>query len=347
MLAGLMLSDPAATVLNVLVDEYLQSATPVASDGIALSIGKKIRFATVRNSMARLTEDGYISRPHVSSGGVPSDLGYRYYVESLPDMASLPTELQETVDRDLIQTEPGIGAWSKLCPASLSGVMENLVIATAPRAQVPGLKRIQLVFLRESTALLVLVLEEARLIIKILRFRDSVNQDQLDQAASRLNRSFIGLNWSQMQSNHSDLNPLEEQIKADSISLTPAVETSDDQEHYTDGVRFLMSQPEFSKGELIRSLGQLVEEKALLERVLNGAKKSASPAVFIGFENRDEFLNLFLVIICQYGVPQRANSTICVIGPKRMGYATALGGVLHLPALMGQMVYGTQGNSAY
>ena len=132
----------------------------------------------------------------------------------------------------------------------------------------------QLVFRQESIALLVLVFEKARPIRKVLRFRDNVNQDQLDQAASRLNLSFVGLNWFQMQSNHSDLNLLEEQIKAGSISLTQSAETSEDQEHYTDGVRSLMSQPKFSKGELIRDRGQLVEEKALLERVLNGAKKA-------------------------------------------------------------------------
>jgi len=105
-----MLSERAATVLNVLVGEYLQSATPVASDDIAHSLGKKISSATIRNTMARLTENGYISRPHVSSGGVPLDRGYRYYVESLPETPQLSYELRESVDRDLADTEPDIGS---------------------------------------------------------------------------------------------------------------------------------------------------------------------------------------------------------------------------------------------
>ena len=152
-----MLSERAATVLNVLVDEYLQSATPVASDDIARSLGKKISSATIRNTMARLTENGYISRPHVSSGGVPSDRGYRYYVESLPETPQLSSELRESVDRDLAETESDIGAWSKRYAAILSGLTENLAIVTVPRAQ---FKRMQLVFLQESTALLVLMLEK-------------------------------------------------------------------------------------------------------------------------------------------------------------------------------------------
>ena len=341
-----MLSERAATVLNVLVDEYLQSATPVASDEIARCLDQKISSATVRNTMAQLAEDGYISRPHVSSGGVPSDLGYRYYVESLPEPPQLPTELRESVDRDLAQTEPDIASWSKRCAAILSGLTENLAIVTAPRAQFPRLKRIQLVFLHESTALLVLVLEEARLLRRILAFGNRVDQVQLDLAASRLNDTLGGLNRSQMQSNRLELNPLEEQVKEGSVSLMRKDETTDDQEHYTDGLRLLLSQPEFSRGELARQLVQLVEERVLLERVLNGAPESENPAVFIGSENREEFLNPFGVILCQYGTPQGVGGTICVIGPKRMGYVAAIGGVRHLSAFMSQMVHGIQGVSS-
>ena len=341
-----MLSERAATVLNVLVDEYLQSATPVASDEIARSLDQKISSATVRNTMAQLTEDGYISRPHVSSGGVPSDLGYRYYVESLPEAPQLPAELRESVDRDLAETEPDIGGWGKRCAAILSRLTENLAIVTAPRAQFPRLKRIQLVFLQETTALLVIVLEEARLLRKILPFGNRVDQAQLDLAASRLNDSLGGLNSSQMQSNRLELNPLEEQVKQGSVSLMRDAETTEDQEHYIDGLRLLLSQPEFSGGELARNLVQLVEERVLLEKVLNGAPESENPAVFIGSENRDEFLNPFGVILCQYGVPQGVSGTICVIGPKRMGYVAAIGGVRYLSAFMSQMVHGIQSKSA-
>jgi heat-inducible transcriptional repressor len=248
------------------------------------------------------------------------------------------------VDRDLAETEPDIGAWSKRCAAILSGLTENLAIVTAPRAQFPRLKRIQLVFLQESTALLVLVLEEARLLRKILPFGKCVDQVQLDIAASRLNDTLGGLNRSQMQSNQLELNLLEEQVKEGSVSLMREAESANDHEHYTDGLRLLLSQPEFSRGELARQLVQLVEERVLLERVLDGVPETENPAVFIGSENRDEFLNPFGVILCQYGSPKGVNGTICVVGPKRMGYVAAIGGVRHLSAFMSQMVQGIQGD---
>ena len=349
-----MLSERAATVLNVLVSEYLQSATPVASDDIARSLGHQISPATVRNTMSQLTEDGYISRPHVSSGGVPSDLGYRYHVESLPETPQLPAKLRESVDRDLAQTEPDIGAWGQRCAEILSGLTENLAIVTAPRAESPRLKRIQLVFLHESTALLVIVLEEARLLRRLLPFSHKVDQSQLDLAASRLNECLGGLDRSQMQSHRLELSFLEERVKEGSVSLMRDAESANTQEHYTDGLRLLLNQPEFSRGTLAHELVQLVEERALLERVLSATSLSTTsekettenPVVYIGSENRDEFLNPFGVILCQYGAPHGVSGTVCVIGPKRMEYVAAIGGVRHLSAFMNQMVIGILGSAS-
>ena len=333
-----MLTERAATVLNVLVGEYLQTATPVALDEIARILYQKLSSASVRNTMARLTEGGYISRPHVSSGGVPSDLGYRFYVESLPEPPQLSTKMRGSVDRDLAQTEPDIGACSKRCAAILSSLTENLAIVTAPRAQFPRHKRIQLVFLQESAALLVLVLEEARLLRKLIPFGKNINQLQLDQAARRLNRP-------QVQSNSLELNQLEEQVKEGSVSLMREAETTIE-EHYTDGLRRLLRQPEFSQCELACQLVQLVNERELLEQVLNASGETAEPAVFIGADNQEFFLNPFGVILCNYGIPQGVSGTNCVIGPKRMEYVAAVGGVRHLSAFMSQMVMGIQGNVA-
>ena len=163
-----------------------------------------------------------------------------------------------------------------------------------------------------------LVLEEARLLRKILPFCNSADQDQLDQAASCLNGS---------------------------LGLMREAEAYEHQNHYIDGLRLLLSQPEFSGGEPARHLVQLFEEKRLLGRLLNGTTENEVVFVFIGSENRVEFMNPFGIILYQYGVPQRVNGTIGVTGPRRMGYGTAVGGVRYLSALMGQMVYGINGKS--
>ena len=150
---------------------------------------------------------------------------------------------------------------------------------------------------------MVLVLEEARLLRKLIPFGKNINQLQPDRAASRLNDSLGGLNCSQMQSNSLELNQLEEPVKESSISLMREAETTTE-EHYKDGLRRLLSQPEFSQGELARQLVQLVDRGELLEQVLNASRETAEPAAFIGAENQQEFLNPFGVILCNYGIPR-------------------------------------------
>ena len=87
-----MLSTKTASVLNILVNQYVQTAIPVASDDIARLSPTKVSSSTVRNAMSQLAEEGYISRPHVSAGGIPSDLGYRHYLESIEEVPELPVE---------------------------------------------------------------------------------------------------------------------------------------------------------------------------------------------------------------------------------------------------------------
>ena len=130
------------------------------------------------------------------------------------------------------------------------------------------------------------------------------------------------------------------------MSLMREAESADTQEHHTDGLRLLLNQPEFSSGGLARDLVQIMEERVLLERVLSATPDNDNPVVLIGAENRDEFLYPFGVILCHYGIPHGVSGTICVIGPKRMGYVLAIGGVRHLSAFMSQMVQGIQGNPA-
>ena len=184
-----MLSHRTSTILNLLVDEYVQTATPVASDGIARSPALRVSPATVRSAMSQLTEEGYISRPHVSAGGIPSDLGYRHYVESLGRPPELPGSLRKRVDLWLGQAEPDAGVWARRCAAALSQLTANLAIVTEPRSSSPRLKRLQLVFLQDSVALLVIVLGETRLLKRLLPLEYPASQQQLDQAAARLNES--------------------------------------------------------------------------------------------------------------------------------------------------------------
>ena len=343
-----MLTRRAGSVLNILVNEYISTASPVASEEIARLSPDKVSPATVRNTMSRLTEEGYISRPHVSAGAVPSDRGYRYYVESLEELPKLSSGLQQQIHRHFDQADPDMAAWSRRCAAILSRITTNMAIVTVPQTRATRLKRIQLVYLEDFTALLIIVLQEARLLRRLLSLEEPTSQDALNQLANGLNASFSGLNRAEIEQTtgvgNREFNPLEERVRQNTLAMLREADSGDAgdtdaaPEHYVDGLRWLVNQPEMAQGRQVRELVELLEERALLGSVLSELPEGGDIAVYIGGENQEEPLRPFGVILCRYGIPHQASGAICVIGPTRMSYAEAISGVGFLSSFMSRLV---------
>ena len=341
-----MLTKRAGSVLNILVNEYISTANPVASEEIARLSPAKVSPATVRNAMSLLAEEGYISRPHVSAGAIPSDRGYRHYVESLEEVPQLPDMLQKQIHRDFDQADPDLADWSRRCAVILSRITANMAIVTVPQARSPRLKHIQLVYLEEFTALLIIVLQEARLLRRLLPLEEPTSQETLNQVANGLNDCFSGLNRADIETAQGVFTPLEERVRQNTLSLLREADTYTVPEHYVDGLRWLLNQPEMSQGSQARELVELLEERVLLGSVLSEQPSSGDIAVYIGGENQEEPLRPFGVILGQYGIPHQASGTICVIGPTRMSYAEAISGVGFLSSLMSRLVLELYGGHA-
>ena len=339
-----MLSERAGTVLNILVDEYITTANPVASDDIARLSPVRVSPATVRNTMSQLSGDGYIARPHVSAGAVPLNRGYRHFVESLKEPHELPFGLQQQICQQFRQVEPDVEVWSRRCANILSRVAANMAIVTVPWQRSPRLKHIELVYLEEFLALLIIVLEEARLLRRLVSLEQTATQGQLTQVANKLNDQLASMNRLELEEAVGELDPLEHRVKGEVITTLRDAEVAKLPQHYIDGLRWILNQPEFTGGESAKDLVGMIEEEVLLQTLLARAPEAGSVAVYIGDENEEEALRPFGVILCQYGVAERATGTICVIGPTRMSYAQTMGGVSFLSSLMDQMVRDTYGS---
>ncbi len=333
-----MLTQRAGNVLNILVTEYINTASPVASEEIARLSPTKVSPATVRNAMSLLTEEGYISRPHVSAGAVPLDRGYRYHVETLEEVPPLPDNLQQQINRHFDRADADLAELSRRCALVLSRITTNMAIVTVPQARSPRVRHIQLVYLDELSVLVILVLQDARLLRRLLTVEEPTDQDSLSQVANYLNDRFSGLTLSEIVKVSGDYGPLEERVRQSTLSLLREADTYSIPEHYVDGLRWLLNQPEMAQGSLARELVELLEEQVLLGSVLSEQPDSGDIAVFIGGENMEEPLRPFGVILCQYGIPYQASGTICVIGPTRMSYAGAISGVGYLSSLMSSLV---------
>ena len=344
-----MLTPRAGSVLNILVTEYIHSASPVASEEIARLSPSKVSSATVRNAMSLLTEEGYISRPHVSAGAIPSDRGYRFHVESLVEVPPLPDNVQRQISHHFNEADADLAELSRRCALILSRMTANMAIVTVPQARSPRVRHIQLVYLDELSALVVLVLQDARLLRRLVTLYEPTDQDSLNQTANYLNDRLSGQSRAEIEGAFGDFGPLGERVRLSTLALLGEADTYSVPEHYVDGLRWLLNQPEMAQGSQARELVELVEEQVLLGSVLSEQPDSEDIAVFIGGENMEEPLRPFGVILCQYGIPNQASGTICVIGPTRMSYADAISGVGHLSAQMSRLVaelYGGKGNTS-
>lgn len=333
-----MLSARRGLILKIIVEEYVATTVPVASEVIARNYTLKVSPATIRNDMARLEEEGYLLRPHTSAGGMPTDKAYRYYVESLLQEVDLPEEERLTIRHLFHQVERELEEWVRLASVILSRRVHNVAVVTLPQAKECRLKHLELVALQEFIVLLILVLREARIRKQLLTFEQVVSQDELTVVANKLNFRYAGLTSSQIRSREFRVSPAEKEITE---IIVRAMEGEDERQHaelYLNGLRHLLRQPEFAKSSQALEILELLEEKSSLAATLSSLRGGEGVQVTIGGENKEQALQTCSLILSSYGIPQEARGIIGVIGPTRMHYEQAIPTVRYLSTLMSEMV---------
>jgi heat-inducible transcriptional repressor len=310
---------------------------PVASQGILREYNLGVSPATVRNEMAYLEEAGYIIRPHTSAGGIPSDKGYRYYVESLINLQLSLVE-QRLITHLFHQVEKDMEEWLRLAASVISRMVQNVAVVTQPKAMDCRFKHLELVALRESLVLAILVLHGARVKQQLAEFDQTITQAELSAMSVKLNNIYGGLTRTQIQARTTNLSPAEQHV-ADSI--VKMMQSEDDQQYnepYLDGLHFIINQPEFAHSDRLHELMQVVEHKNLLRAILPQNLKTREVVVTIGKENEAEAIQDFSIVISQYGVSDGAVGTIGVVGPTRMPYARAIPTVGYLSRVLSRLV---------
>ena len=340
-----MLKNRTSTVLKLLVDEYVTTAVPVASEGIARRAPIKISPATVRNEMSELEEQGYILRYHVSSGGIPSEKGYRFYIDSSQEEPEPSEEARRWIQAQLMPVARDVEAWTQHAAMVLANTVDSMAIVTFPRASASRFKYLQLVYLQDFRALLIVLLQEARLRQQFLSLSEPISQPYLTQIANRLNDAFAGLTYDEAEAKEVELSSLEESVMRDTVAILRDVDSEISLDHYVDGLRHLFSKPEFSEGKRAREVAEVLEDPGLLRSLLSKAPEGSDPAVFIGQENAEEPLRPLGVILCRYGIPKQASGVLSVVGPTRMDYPMVMGSVKFLADYLGDLVAEVHGQS--
>ena len=332
-----MLSERKEHILRIIVGEYISLASPVGSEAIARSYGLGVSAATIRNEMARLEEDGYIIRPHISGGSVPSDRGYRYYVESMVQ-EEVPLEEQRMLSHLFHQVERELAEWNRLAAALLARMVHNVAIVTSPKAAASRIKHLELVALQESLVLLILLLQQAKLKQQLIAFDEVISQGELGTISRKLSVLFQGSTRSQVLARSEGLSPIEEQVKNAIVQIMAGEDEQRYEEPYIEGLRHILTQPEFAHAQNMLCLMEVLESRDMVRYLLPEMLVEGGVRVIIGAENREDAMKECSMVVTQYGVPGEVNGVLGVIGPRRMPYGRAISSVRYMGSLMSDLV---------
>lgn len=326
---SLQMDDRSRAILMETVSNYITTAEPVGSRTISRKLEQKLSPATVRHVMADLEEMGYLHQPHTSAGRVPTDHGYRFFVNQLLQIqAQNPVPVTE-FPRDL-QDRPLEEILESAC-SFLSTCSHQAGLVMVPSFWDLALKSIQFVNLASGKLLAVFESQMGVLQNKIIETGERLQQDQLNTLSNYLNREFSGRSLKAIRQEliHRKKNEKErynELMKKAGELWTQVFPGEQDVELIIDGLINLLDQPEFSENvETMKGLMKTVEEKARLIRLLDLCMREDGLTILIGGENPDQEMEGYSLIAQNYRMGDEKLGTLAVFGPKRMDYRKMIG----------------------
>ena len=335
-----MLTPRQETILNLIVDHYTQTASPIGSETIARSHDLGVSPATIRKEVARLDEEGYITRNHPSAGSVPLDKAYRLYVESMAARRTPPIapSTRRSVRKQLGDVERDVDEWAGAAATILAQLVGNMAITTFPKAKESRVRHLELIQLQDFLAMLIIVMEQARLRRHLIRLEEPVDPPELETTANKMRSKLQGLTRREIESRNVAFTPLEEAVVDAAVVILRDEERDAYSDHYVDGLRNLLSQPEFGENNRVRSIVGGLEDGTLVQAVLGETPDGGVVRVKIGEENRGDVLLPLSIVICQYGIPHQAVGAVGAVGPTRMEYHKTIASVQFMASVMSDLV---------
>lgn len=324
-----MLSDRRQRVLSALIEEYVARALPVGSRTLVDRYKLGVSPATVRNELSVLEDGGYIVQPHTSAGRIPTDFGYRAFVDEIISSGAVDESLHEEMVGTLRANATELDDLLDQTSVALARLTDCLSIVLAPSLLAVRIKQISLVSLSDHQVLVIVVTEEGQVMNRHLDFSEAIDCDDLAKVQNVLNRAFTGKNFTQVKEQID-----EELIEAFKDPLVSAVleevlaclnENKMTKPHRL-GISSLLTKPEFSHSQALLPIIQVLEDETVLLHIFDEEIDDNNTMVKIGSENSTEGLSGVSVVAGQYGRGDAAG-IVAVIGPTRMDYSKVISAV--------------------
>jgi len=324
-MAETILTQRESFILKSLVKNFIDCAIPIGSRFLSKANKNRISSATIRNIMMELDEKGLVMQPHTSAGRIPTDLGYRYYVNDLMMMEKLTRSEKQQIDQNLkaAADEDVEAILEKSCEV-LSKISNQLGVILSPRFYQGKFEKLELVKVSENKLLVIITITFGLVKTIMMEIKYNIPNHKLEETARILNERLSGLTLKQIRdtfkSRLSDISYGDENLISQFSNSVDKIFSIDDERVHLKGTQNIFSQPEFANQERITKILELIDNQRILIRILNdSAVNDENIAIAIGQENKDELINNCSLITAVYRIGD-ITGTIGILGPTRMKY---------------------------
>jgi len=332
------LSERAQLLLKALIESYIRDGQPVGSRTLSRDSGLSLSSATIRNVMADLEELGFVVSPHTSAGRIPTDKGYRLFVDSLLKLKPLQSEEIDDIERRLRNDVSNGRTLVQTVSQMLSSVTQMAGLVTLPNPHYVALSQIEFIGLSENRALAIMVMNNREVENRVVQLERAYSSEELRRAANYLNEAFAGRSLPEVRA--SLLKQLQEtrqtmnQLMQDAIQMAQKVfETpgGEQVEYVIAGETNLMGFAELSNVDRLRRLFEAFNEKHDMLRLLDSCLRAQGIQIFIGHESGYQILDDISVVTAPYMLDNQVVGVLGVIGPTRMAYERVIP-IVHVTA---------------
>jgi len=338
---NLELSEREKTILRYVIHQYILTANPVGSRNISKKYDVGFSPATIRNVMADLEESGLLGHPHTSAGRVPTDFGYRFYVDSLMGVPKLTTSEKRAAEIVINSSSKETNDLIKATSTILSDITHQLACITFPQMSNSILEKIQIVKLSTSKILVVVTVVSGLVKTITLELRANYGQSDLVNIQRVLNQRLSGLKFSEIRETIVDrfksiystqFSPI---IRVFLESAEQIFADSTDNKSVVTGAKNILSQPEFEELNQFQGIIELVEDRDIIVHVMKEsiADDMKDVSIKIGSENMEERFTSYSLVTKEYNVGEAVGS-VGIIGPKRMEYSRVIATVEYVAELL-------------
>jgi len=318
-------------ILQAITDDYINTGEPVGSRTIARKYALGVSPATIRNEMSDLEELGYLEQPHTSAGRVPSDKGYRFYVDVLMDPAELSPAAREQLREEILAKHRAMEQTIHRAARLLSVLTHYTAVVMAPRASDTAIRRIHLTQLDECNVLAVLVTEPGFVENHVIELPAPMEEEELERLAAQLNEFLRGKSLRDVTRGF--LADLKEEIESRRVYeetvelLMNSFRTGSEEKVYLEGALNLFEQPEFRDVERAKAILGFLEQEDAVRSMLSEYARRSGTQVTIGQEHGRVEMRECSMVTATYYAGESVVGTVGVVGPTRMDYAKVIAAV--------------------